>query len=215
MVKAVLFDWDGVIADSVSFQHEWLAYCCGKFGKSYSFSSIDDLKANFKEPFTKVYDSFGFSWEKDKSEILPLFDEFMSKKNIPMYEGMKGTIALLKEESVKVAVVSSNRPHVIVPKAKEYGIYSLLDSIVGYEGDESMLKPNPGMINLCLKQMKVIAKDAVYVGDLPSDIKAAKSAGIGSIGVTWGYSKKDRLKLHEPDFIAEKPKDINEFIRSF
>ena len=66
--------------------------------------------------------------------------------------------------------------------------------------------------------MKIIEKNKLnysetyYVGDEVRDIKAAKKAGIYSIGVTWGYNGKTIMDKENPDLVADKPQDIIKFL---
>ncbi len=51
--------------------------------------------------------------------------------------------------------------------------------------------------------------DAVYVGDSPFDVQAAKAAGIGSIAVTWGrIHSRERLEREAPDVVVETAEEL-------
>jgi len=61
----------------------------------------------------------------------------------------------------------------------------LFDTVVG--GDETAEhKPHPAPLLLALERMGADPEDAVYVGDSPFDMQAAKAAGLYAIGVSWG-----------------------------
>ncbi len=47
-----------------------------------------------------------------------------------------------------------------------------------------------------------------YIGDTVGDILEAKAAGVGSVGVAWGWQSVDKLRAAEPDFIAYSPNDL-------
>jgi len=57
-------------------------------------------------------------------------------------------------------------------------------------------KPQPDGLFECCELLSVAPEDAVYVGDSPSDGKAAKAAGMRSIGVLWGANPRDKLEDH-------------------
>lgn len=66
-------------------------------------------------------------------------------------------------------------------------------------GADEVPAPKPAADGLlrCLSELGVEASASVYVGDAPSDGKAAKNAGMRSIGVTWGANSAATL---EPSF---------------
>jgi phosphoglycolate phosphatase-like HAD superfamily hydrolase len=47
-----------------------------------------------------------------------------------------------------------------------------------------------------------------YVGDTVGDIVEAKAAGVGSIGVGWGWQGAQKLQAAEPDLMAYSPDDL-------
>ena len=57
-------------------------------------------------------------------------------------------------------------------------------------------KPNPYQVNLILKKLKTKKKDAVYIGDMISDVKTAKNAKLDFIYAKYGYGniKKNYIK---------------------
>lgn len=57
------------------------------------------------------------------------------------------------------------------------------------------------------KVLKKLKPD-LYIGDETRDIEAAKSAGIKSVGVIWGFESEKLLKEARPDFLVEKPNDL-------
>jgi pyrophosphatase PpaX len=48
----------------------------------------------------------------------------------------------------------------------------------------------------------------VYVGDAPSDLQAARAAGVAAVGVTWGAFDYDGLAVERPDAIATTPAEL-------
>ena len=55
-------------------------------------------------------------------------------------------------------------------------------------------KPAADGLYLCAEQLGCVPSDCVYVGDSPSDGKAARAAGMRSIGVLWGANPESKLK---------------------
>ena len=84
----------------------------------------------------------------------------------------------------------------------------LFETVVG--GDETgRHKPDPAPLLLALERMDATPDAAAYVGDAPFDIKAAKAAGLYSVGVTWGgIHGRELLEAEEPDALVDAPEEL-------
>ncbi|MDE1866773.1 MAG: HAD hydrolase-like protein, partial [Thaumarchaeota archaeon] len=68
------------------------------------------------------------------------------------------------------------------------------------------------LLKKLMKEKTIPHKDPIYVGDEIRDVEAAKKAGIRVIGVAWGYNTKAALQKANPDYIVEKPEELQEII---
>jgi pyrophosphatase PpaX len=205
-LEAAIFDWDGPIADSFQAQHTWFQHICEIFGKVYPHKTIDDLRADYREPFMLMYTQYGFDWESDRAKLHPHFVDYMARQNIPPAKGIRKAIRDLNRTR-KIGIASSNRTEIIRKRIVEYGIAQHISAVVGFH-DGIKPKPDPESILMCLKELGVAAEDAAYIGDLPSDISAGKAAGCRTIAVTWGYGTEKRLSEEKPYRICRKPEEL-------
>lgn len=67
-------------------------------------------------------------------------------------------------------------------------------------------------IRSVLKKYGVRAKDCVFITDTLGDMREAANVGIQSIGVTWGFQKKENLLKGKPFRIAEKPEELLDIV---
>lgn len=110
----------------------------------------------------------------------------------PFYPGVRETLEHLfnvPEYLVGVATGKSRR-----------GLTALLDShgltgrfVTEQVADFHPSKPHPAMIHAALAETGVDPENAVMVGDTTFDMDMARAAGVGTIGVSWGYHSPDRL----------------------
>lgn len=77
--------------------------------------------------------------------------------------------------------------------------------------DHHPSKPDPSMIHACIRETGATAARTVMIGDTTFDMDMARNAGVGSIGVSWGYHPTDSLKA---DAIAKTFHDIPHLIDS-
>ena len=77
-------------------------------------------------------------------------------------------------------------------------------------GDDTVRhKPDPEPLQLALERLAADPAGAVYVGDSPFDIRAAKAAGIASVAVGWGrIHGRERLLAEQPDVFVERPEEL-------
>jgi phosphoglycolate phosphatase-like HAD superfamily hydrolase len=60
----------------------------------------------------------------------------------------------------------------------------------------------------------VEAPDCVYIGDQPADVAAGKAAGVGTVGVLWGFGEEDEIRAANPDVVLVEPPELIRFIDS-
>jgi pyrophosphatase PpaX len=83
------------------------------------------------------------------------------------------------------------------------GLEENFDVLVGAE-DTERHKPEPDPLLEALRRLDATPEEAAYVGDSPFDIRAAKAAGVYSVGVGWGgIHTAQTLRAEEPDVLVE------------
>jgi phosphoglycolate phosphatase-like HAD superfamily hydrolase len=90
----------------------------------------------------------------------------------------------LRARGVKLGIMSASRRGSVDP-LRQHGLLDLFDAIVTGE-DVGQRKPDPEGLLMCAAGLDVPPGDAAYVGDTPLDIRAARAAGMFSIGVLSG-----------------------------
>ena len=82
------------------------------------------------------------------------------------------------------------------------------DVVVGSD-DTDRHKPDPAPLRHALDLLGASRDDAVYVGDSPFDIRAAKAAGMHAVAVTWGgIHPRERLEAEAPDDVVETAEEL-------
>ncbi|HUK43812.1 MAG TPA: HAD family hydrolase [Gaiellaceae bacterium] len=125
---------------------------------------------------------------------------------LELFAGMDDVLLRLKEEGRKLGLVSAKRRTTVELAFAATAIGHLFDVVVG--GDEApRQKPAPDTLLVALERLGAAPADAVYVGDSPFDMSAAKAGGLHAIGVTWG-GVHDRSLLSEADEVVETPREL-------
>jgi pyrophosphatase PpaX len=132
----------------------------------------------------------------------PLHDELVC------CAGMDEVLVQLKDEGRRLGIVTAKRRQTVELAFARIPIEHLFETVVG--GDETRNhKPDPEPLLLALERLGAVPDDAVYVGDAPFDVQAAKAAGLYSVGVTWGgIHARELLEAQSPDALVDTPEEL-------
>jgi len=213
-MKLIIFDWDGVLADTIEVVHNGIKQLCLEFGKTYPHKTPMDLRLNYKEPYPLMFKDFGFDWDKDWKKIAESYKEYYKNVKIQLFPGAKELLNKLSKKH-KLALASSSRSEAVIPQLERIGIKDYFSTIQLFDHPGIKPKPDPHILNLCLEELKIPKTQAIYIGDQGTDILTAKNAGIKSLAVTFGYGFRHQLEKEDPDFIACNINEISAILRDF
>ena len=127
---------------------------------------------------------------------------------IASFAGIDDVLVRLKDEGRRLGIVTAKRRETVELAFAHVPLGHLFDTVVG--GDETERhKPDPEPLLLALERLRAQPAEAAYVGDAPFDVKAAKAAGLFSVGVTWGgIHARERLEAEDPDVLVDTPADL-------
>ena len=212
MKKAVIFDFDGTLADSLESIQYCADYAIGTCGfppiplEKYNYFVGDGADTLIKRCLAYSGDVEGEYFEKAYLQYqLHLKEHYMY--HVEPYEGMKETLEALKQAGIKIAVFS-NKPHDrTINVVEELFGKDYFDEILG-QTDSRPKKPNPSGLFFLAEKMGVEVQDIAYVGDTSTDMMTGKNAGVWTIGALWGFRDRAELEKYKADVIIEKPLDI-------
>jgi len=208
MSQAIIFDFDGTIADTLSQVIKILNLYAPKHGLSaVPQKEIDKMKDyGAKEILAK----FKISPIEAIQVIRVVRSE--QKKSIAyvrIFPGIKDVIAKLKKQHLKVGIVTSNSKTNVQKFLKENKIKE-----IDFIYSENSMFGKANKLTKVIKAQKLNKSDVIYVGDEVRDIEAAHKAGISVIAVTWGFNSKKRLEQSKPDYLITKPEQILQVVKS-
>lgn len=185
MVKAVIFDMDGLLLDSERASYEAMQKNCEKLGvkidKDFYCSLLGLSNTDAKE---QVYKHFNGKIDVDKyfDDMFSLVKEEYIKNGVPVKEGAFELLEYLKSNGIAAVVASSSEKNWVEWLLKKASLYDCFDGFMC--GDEvENAKPDPEIFLKACQKAGAEPKDSLVLEDAQSGIEAANAAGIPVICV--------------------------------
>ena len=216
MIKAVIFDMDGTVTDTLST----IAYF-GNFAlKKNGFEPIDEAEykyfaGNGKKILIRRMLDYGNNYTPDNyKRVEKTYDDAYERDTVgktTVFDGILPLLEKLHQNGIKTAVNSNKPDNVAVAALNKIFPKGSFDDACGQKEDVP-IKPDPTAALRLAAEFGAKPGECVFVGDTSVDIETAKNAGMHSIGVLWGF--RDFSELHEAgaEYIAEKPEEIWDII---
>jgi len=213
-IEAILFDFDGTIADT----SEDMVGCLNILLKNHSKEDVDIRKArNFISKGAAGLINFAFPKITDEekkiyiSEYLEIYKNNLYIKT-KLFSGIEELIFSITKKQYKWGIVTNKPSYLVNPIIEKINFTFSPNCVVA--GDTlSVKKPNPEPL---IHAAKIIGCDpslCAYVGDDIRDITAANSAGMLSVAALYGFIEDlQQVKEWGSDYMIKKPLDLESLL---
>lgn len=215
-IKAVIFDLDGTLADTVGSICEAVNMTMRAF--DFPEKNYDDVVAAIGNgarllierllPQTVAHDVAFVD------EVLAFYDECYKKTYLncrKCYDGIPELISFLKAHDLRLGVLSNKQ---------DFQTKGLVDSLFPshpfdfVQGQTDLpKKPDPTVPLMAAKALGAKACECLCIGDSDVDVLTAKNAGMLSLTVSWGYRTEEQLRDAGAEVIAKDTADILSLFR--
>ncbi len=212
MIKAVIFDKDGVIIDVEKIQHQSFLHILKQDSHTLSF---DEYLRNMsgRRIDEEIHYLFGGKLSKKEREQLSReqYEFYLSvlRKKIPYVAGIKQFLPSLKKLGILVGLATSSRKESVDLIVKDLKKIVEFDAItLGVEVKQS--KPNPDIFLTTAKKLGVDPKNCLVFEDSLAGVKAAKAAHmkVGFVTTSHPAGTVSGVDLTIPDFSHLTPADV-------
>lgn len=216
MKKAVIFDLDGTLNDTIASIKISADKAVGKFGfgpyseEQYKYF-VGDGAAVLIERCLKAGGDTGLTcFTKAYEEYQKVFEKYCMYEVKP-YEGIMDLLSALKEKGVRLAVLS-NKPHERTKEVIRAVFGEDCFDIVRGQTESVAKKPSPEGVFRILEELKLTAEDILYVGDTGTDMQTGKAAGTFTIGALWGFRTEEELLENHADAVIATPAQLLDYL---
>jgi phosphoglycolate phosphatase/pyrophosphatase PpaX len=200
-VKAILFDLDGTLTDTlplvIASLNEALAPVWG------GPRSESEIRRLFGPPEGRL---IAQQAPDDPAAVERFYEAYrrLHAVRARVFPGVRPMLSTLWERGLRLGLVTNKGRRSTLITLEEFGLRRFFRTIV--DGDHvEQPKPAPDGILLALRELGVTARDAAYVGDMPSDLGAAHAGGVEGWRAAWSRPGQDTVAW---DFVAREPEDV-------
>ena len=205
MVEAVIFDWDGTLADTKkavvqSFQKVLTEERCSVSDEFIERRMGIGTKKTIIEAFRKCNMRLDVSTlenlASEKIRIQAGLTEIVS-----LFDGVSELLEVMQGKT-KIALATMSARKVVDNLLSEKRIKTYFDVVVSAD-EVANPKPDPEVFLMAAARLGVGAKDCVVVEDSVFGVRAAKAANMKCIAISSGVYSKEEFQEEHPDLIVE------------
>jgi HAD superfamily hydrolase (TIGR01549 family) len=210
MLKAIIFDIDGTLVDSVDLHARAWQETFRKFGREVEFEKVRHQIGKGGDQLMPVFFSaeelerFGEEMEKYRGELYKR--EYLSQ--VRAFPQVRELFERIRQDGLRIALASSAKKD----ELKTYKEIARITDLVEEEtsaDDADKSKPHPDIFEAALAALgDVEADEAIIIGDTPYDAEAAGKIKLRTIGVLCGGFPEAELRAAGCTDIYRDPSDL-------
>ena len=208
MKKAVIFDLDGTLLNTLEDLRDAVNYTMRSFGlPERSMEEIrlfvgNGLKALAERSVPENTPESEF--EKIYAFFSDYYKDNMENRTRP-YDGISEMLDNLKSAGVKTAIVTNKADFAAIPLCKR--MFPQVETVIG-TSESVAPKPSPQGVFRALGLLGCKKDEAYYVGDSEVDAETAFNSGLELISVLWGFRTEKELEKIGVNFFVSTPEEL-------
>ncbi|SHF67321.1 pyrophosphatase PpaX [Desulfofundulus australicus DSM 11792] len=208
-VEVVLFDLDGTLADSLPLIMHTYRRVFGEMGIPWDDGNILGW---IGRPIVDI--ARYFAGEERAEDFIKRYQHYYHLDHDRYTRLFPGTLEMLRNlraMGLKLGIVTSKGKTGAWRTVNFTGLDQYIDVMVTAH-DVDRHKPLPDPILKAMEVLQTRPDRTVYVGDSYFDIQAGRSAGVKTLGVTWGVASRAELERYRPDGLLDSWADLHLFL---
>ncbi len=209
-IKALIFDLDGTVADTIHAIREALNLMLDEMNcPNISHEELLVFFNNSAREYAKKCLPESMRSEENIARADKLFDEKYAltyTHTDKCFDGIPEALEELKKY-FRLGMLSNKQDDFVEVMVKNLFREGLFDTAHGVRPIYPA-KPEPDAAIAMARELGAEPYECIFVGDSDVDVKTAKNAGMISLDVTWGYRDEETLRALGADYIVHTPEEM-------
>jgi phosphoglycolate phosphatase len=208
-IRAVLFDLDGTLADTLTDLANATNWALAQLGcpthpvDKYRYMVGDGAR----QLCTRALPADKLDRLDDALRLMRDRYAEHSNEQTRLYDGIPELVAQLAQRGLKLAVLS-NKPDGFTKRMVAHYFQPSPFCVVRGQLADVPLKPDPAAALEIAREVGVPAAQWLYLGDTNTDMRTAHAAGMFPVGVLWGFRDRAELEESGAEQVVGKPDDV-------
>ena len=206
MIKGIVFDFDGTLANSLISGLDGFNYAYEKMG--LPIPKDTEIKKYFGAGADRIFHRLLGDWQK----ALEAFEHYKAYRKVNQFHsawhvGVEELLEKIALHRVPVAIVTGRHSEDLDLVSQHLGLAERFVKVV-CDNHVTSSKPSPEGILLAVGALKLLPTEVIYVGDSSSDMEAARAAGALAVAALWDQSANRANFETMPDHWANTPDEL-------
>ena len=211
MIRAVVFDLDGTLLNTLEDLMDSCNYAIGKYG--YNKITLEETRSFIGNGIKKLIERSLKGDLRYLEECFEAFKEYYYDHcniHTKSYEGIDSLIDYLISKEIKIGVVSNKRYDTLNLLVHSH-FKDKFKHIIG-DGEGLKRKPDPETIVEMAKRLDVNINELCYIGDSNVDVETVINTGCRGLFVDYGFRSKEDLIIAGARDIFSSPMEIISYL---
>lgn len=199
--ETIIWDFDGTLAETLTDALR----IYNDLAAQHGFSPIDDLETVRNTPLSEFAGTHNIPVRKVPLLVRGFLRAQKARmSDVHLCPGVPDVLAAFRESGYRQGIVSSNAQGNIQTCLRANGAEDFFEFINGH----TRLTGKQRALRRAIKRFDLTPETVLYIGDDVRDVKAAKTAGIDIVSVSWGISARPLLESQQPTHLVDTPAEL-------
>ena len=215
MIKAVLFDLDGTLANSLKDLADATNYALAVEG--YPLREVEEFKMFAGDGIPKMLERALPEGYKDAKTLERVQKNFLKHYSVHYadstcsYSGVDKLLRELQDLGMIIAVVTNKAQDMADLVVKK--LYGDTFKYIFGKREGVPAKPDPTLTLIAMEELGVKPCECVFLGDSGMDVLTAVNSGALPVGELWGFRGKEELLANGAKYIINEPSELLSIIK--
>ena len=212
--QAIIFDWDGTLADSTGRIVESMQCAANDFNLPYR--SEYDVQQIIGLGLPEAIITLWPQLEDDRTVVKGMAKQYGvhyqddERSDVILFDGAAELFALIKRLDLKLAVATGKGRSGLDRVLAQFELTQMFDETRC--ADETRSKPHPLMLHELSQALNVDVESMLMIGDTQFDLDMAHNAGMDSIGITHGAHSVEKLQQSKPMMLIDNLPQLTQWL---